>query len=126
MEKDRLIIERTGETMLTKEDKKELLEELMLMLPDVIGNLITNHIAMLKNNKDFYLKYPDFRDKKDIVASVVEMMEDQNPNLDVGELYNKAVPEIKNRINLMKSLDMTNASKPNRDLSNLKTNNGDL
>ena len=104
--------------------KDEIVEQLLLALPEVIGNLITNHISMLKRNKEFYQKYPEFRDKKDIVASVIEMVEGQNINANYDTILEKAVPEIRARLNLTDKLDITDVHKPT--LGELKFDNGVL
>ena len=60
--------------MITEEEKEEIInkavERALLMLPDTVGNLIANHVALSKLNSKFYADHPEFRDKKDIVASV--------------------------------------------------------
>jgi hypothetical protein len=99
--------------MLTQEEKDEIInaavEKAMLMLPDVIGNLIVNHVALHKLNKKFYETYPEFRDKKDVVQSVVEMVEGKNPLLDYSEILEIAVPEIRSRMGLTKGLNVVKA-----------------
>ena len=101
--------------MFTKQEVvDEVVEKVLLMLPEIIGNLITNHMSMLKINKDFYLKHPEFRGKKDIVTSVIEMIEGQDPTVDYEDILNDAVPEIKKRINQVKGLDFKSLPEPNR------------
>lgn len=104
----------------------EIVERLLLMIPDVIGNLITNHVSLVRMNKEFYDKFPEFRGKKDIVASVVEMIEGQDPTVDYKDILEKSVPEIRNRIERVKDLDLVSIKKPNRDLSNLFSDHGEL
>jgi len=104
----------------------EITERLYLSLPDIIGNLITNHITKLRINKEFYSKHPEFRDKKPIVASVVEMIEGQDPTVDYEDILQKAVPEINRRLRMTKSLDFKPISEPDRDLKNLTFDNGVL
>ena len=102
----------------------EITEQLLLKLPEVIGNLINNHLQMLKLNRDFYKRYSEFRDKKDIVASVIEMVEGQNTHADYETILKKAVPEIKKRIKDTDPLDLTTITKPSK--ANLTFDNGDL
>jgi len=55
------------------------IEKMLLIMPETIGSLITSHIALNRINSKFYADYPEFKDKKNIVQSVVEMIEDKNP-----------------------------------------------
>lgn len=95
--------------MITEEEKQEIIdkavEKSMLMLPEVVGNLITQHMAMSKINSEFYATHPEFRDKKDIVASVIEMLDGESPLTDYKELLTKAVPEIRERIKITDNLN---------------------
>lgn len=109
--------------MITSEEKQEIIDEAvdkavekaLLVLPEVIGNLITDHVAMAKINADFYKKHPEFKDHKESVASVVEKINGENPLLNHKDLLGKAIPEIRERIKTVGSLDMTNvSSSPNR------------
>lgn len=109
--------------MITSEEKQEIIDEAvdkavekaLLVLPEVIGNLITDHVAMAKINAQFYKDHPEFKDKKDIVASVIEKINGENPLLNHKDLLGKAIPEIQERIKTVGSLDMTDvSSSPNR------------
>lgn len=114
--------------MITEEERQEIInaavEKSMLALPEVVGNLILDKISTMKINRNFYSKFPEFRDKKDIVASVIEMVEGENPNVDYEELLKKAVPEIRSRIGTLKSLDIKTTPRPSRDLSKLNLDSG--
>ena len=105
--------------MITEEEKEEIInkavERALLLLPDTVGNLIANHVALSKLNSKFYADHPEFRDKKDIVALVVEMVEGRNPLDKYEDLLKKAVPEIKRRIDTLQSLDMEKVKAPNLD-----------
>lgn len=111
--------------MITEREKQEIIEQVLLRIPEVVGNLIMNQVNLLKMNREFYSKHKEFAKHKDTVASVVEMIEGQSPHLDYKDILTQAVPEIKKRLNLVKDLDM-NISKPNRDLSKLNLDHGDL
>jgi hypothetical protein len=80
------------------------------MLPEVVGNLMTQHIALSKMNTAFYKEHPEFTEKKQIVASIVEKIEGENPLMKYEDLLVKAVPEIRRRIQDTKGLDATKAS----------------
>jgi len=117
--------------MITPKEEQEIInkvtEKLLLTLPEVIGNLITNHIALLDMNKDFYLQHPELRDKKDIVASVVEMIEGRDPTVGYKDILRQAIPEIKERIKQVSGLDLNIPSKPNRHIDDVVFNdNGEF
>lgn len=104
--------ERQG---IINEAVEKAVERALLVLPEVIGNLITDHVAMAKINAEFYKAHPEFKDHKESVASVIEKVNGQNPLLNHKDLLNKAIPEIRERIKITESLDMTNVtSNPSR------------
>ena len=114
---------------MTEEEKREIInkvkEELLLILPEVIGNLIMSHVGIIRMNKVFYEANPDLAGNKDVVASVVEMVEGQNPGLDYKAILDIAVPIIKARIKNTKGLNMTTINKPKRNLSSINLCNGE-
>jgi hypothetical protein len=118
--------------MVTEEEKQEIIdkavEKALLMLPEVIGNLMAQHVALSKMNSKFYADHPEFRDKKAIVASVIEMVEGNNPNLKYEDLLVKAIPEIQKRIESTRDLDTSVALQvKNRKFDNLgQLGNGEL
>jgi len=103
--------------MMDEKEKEEIInkavERALLMLPDTVGNLIANHVALSKLNSKFYADHPEFKDKKDIVTSVVEMIEGKNPLSKYEDILKEAVPEIKRRIDTLKPLDMERVKVPN-------------
>jgi len=110
--------------MITQEEKDEIInlavEKTLLLIPDVIGSLMSNHAALHKINAAFYKEYPEFKDQKSVVASVVEMIEGRTPLAKYEDILKQAVPEIRQRVFTMKNLDMNNVDpKPNRDLKGL-------
>lgn len=110
---------------LSKEERESIVQEtcerILLILPEVMGNLITSHTAMLDINKKFYDKYPRFKKNKDSVMSVVEMMEAKHPNLEHEKLLEKSVPEIDKRIAQLQKLDTQNVTtKPNRQFEKIE------
>ena len=105
----------------------EAVERTLLSLPDIVGNLIADQFKMLKLNKKFYDQYPEFIGNKDIVAAVIEQVDSENPGVDYDKLLEKAVPQIRSKLNLAKGLDTRSISKPNRNLASLKlSDHGDL
>ena len=97
--------------MITEEEKQEIInkavEKSLLMIPEVVGNMMAQHAILSKTNTDFYAAYPEFKDHKSIVASVVEMEETKNPTTKYEDLLKNAVPEIKKRIAIAGRLSMT-------------------
>ena len=95
----------------------ETIERALLLLPETCCNLINTHLSHVKQNRDFYAKHPEFKDNKDSVASVIEMIEGQGDGLlDYDEILRRAVPKIRKRIQTLKGLDMqTVTDKPSRD-----------
>jgi len=97
--------------MITEEEKEEIIaaasERMLLAIPEVVGNLMSNHAALHKINVKFYKEHPEFAERKDVVQAVVEMLEGQNPLMKYEELLEKAVPEIKRRLLAIKDLDTT-------------------
>jgi len=112
-------------TTLNKDERESIIQEaferILLHLPEVIGSLITNHTAQLEINKDFYKKYPRFKDHRDAVMSVIEAFELKHPNLTHEKLLEKAVPEIDRRIAQIGKLDVQNVTnKPNRQFESIE------
>lgn len=118
--------------MITQEEKDEIValavERTLLAIPEVVGNLIANHAALHKINKDFYDKHKEFATRKDIVQAVVEMVEGQNPLDKYPEILEKAVPEIQRRMQIVKDVNVTDVQRDMpRDFSNVvdvNPNNG--
>jgi hypothetical protein len=103
--------------MITAEERESLIleaiERTLLAIPSIIGSLVTNQIAMVKNSKEFYLAHPEFVNHKDVVASVIEFTEGSNPFINRLDLLDKAVPKIRERISEIKRLGVTKpSSKP--------------
>jgi hypothetical protein len=85
-------------------------ERTLLMIPDTIGNLLASHAALHKINTKFYSEHPEFKDKRDVVQSVVEMIEGHNPLMDYEEILKEAAPEIKRRLIAVQDLNMRNVT----------------
>ena len=118
--------------MLTEEDRNSIIneitkkvllavkEDILLSIPEVIGNLMVQHISLHKLNKKFYADHKEFKDRKDVVAKIIEEIEGKDPLKKYEDILKEAVPEIKNRIKTMDSLNMTTVSKnPDRKFEKL-------
>ncbi len=102
--------------MIEEYEKQEIIdravEKTLLNIPEIIGSLMSSHAALHKINQKFYSDYPEFKDKKDIVASIVESIEGNNPLMKYEDILQKAVPIIKERILTIKNLNTTDVRKP--------------
>ena len=107
--------------MITNDERESIINEaterMLLKIPDVIGNLITNYATKIRVNKEFYTKYPEFNDHRETVASVIEGLENLNTFKPFNELVNESVPEIRRRIETLKDINFTSVKKPNLDFS---------
>ena len=119
--------------MVSDEERRDIIEqakqEFLLILPEVMGNLMMNHAAFAKMNSEFYRDNPEFRDHKDAVIAVLDEIDADDPISTYEEKLKKAVPIIRERIRVLKSLDMTKIdTKPNRHFPDFDktSNNGAL
>lgn len=118
--------------MIAESEKQEIIdkavEKTLLMIPEVVGNMMTNHMTMTKINSKFYKDNPEFKDHKDAVVSVIEMIEGQDPTVDYKEILKKSIPEIRKRISTITGMNVKDVSPGfNKDFSNADPNSyGDL
>jgi hypothetical protein len=107
--------------VITEEERQsiinEAVEKALLKLPEVVGNLLMNQANILRLTRTFYEKNPELTNSKDIVASVIENLEGNNPGLKYEELLEKAVPLIKEQIKTTSSMDFKSINKPPRQLT---------
>lgn len=101
--------------MITAEEREEIInaavEKALLLLPDTVGTLMANQAALFRLNKEFYKKYPEFSDHREIVQTVMEKIDGENTLEDYDKKVEKAVPEIRERIKLMGKVDLKKVSK---------------
>lgn len=106
---------------MTPEEKEEIIalavERAMLLLPETVGHLITNHVTMTKLNGEFYAANPEFKEHKEAVASVMEIVEGENPLAEYKDLLTKAIPRIRERVSTVQGLTTEVSPTPNRDLN---------
>lgn len=117
--------------MITEEEKQEIIglavEKALLMIPEVVGNLMASQAMMSKLNSKFYKDYPEFKDKKTTVASVIEMIDGRDPTAKYKDILKEAVPEIRKRISLTDTLDTKNVDpRPSRDFRDFNPDVKDL
>lgn len=97
---------------------KEVIEQILIRIPDVLGNLMSNHAQMNKLNNIFYSKYPEFKKHRRIVASVMESIEGDRPLSDYSDILKEAVPKIQKFIETSDKVDTTTVDKPSLDFDN--------
>ena len=118
--------------MVTTEERKEIIaeavEQVLRMIPEVVGNLMVANAMYSKLTKEFYASHKDFAEHKDIVQAVVSKIEGSDPTKNYSEILSEAVPKIKSVIESKKSLSMDSLDRSEVDLSlNLDlTDNGML
>lgn len=107
--------------MITAEDRESLINEItermLLKIPEIVGNLITIYADKIRMSKEFYAKYPEFNDHKDIVAAVIESIDGNSKFKPFKEVVEDSVPLIRKRIEAYKDIDVKTVSKPNLDFS---------
>ena len=107
--------------MISEDEKEglinEIVERMLLKIPDIVGNLITLYADKIRMSKEFYAKYPEFSDHRDVVASVIESMDANSKFKPFKEVVEDSVPVIRKRIGLLKGIDMKTVKKPNLDFS---------
>jgi hypothetical protein len=107
--------------MITPSEKEEIVNEItermLLRIPEIVGNLITNYTAKIRVNKEFYSKYPKFKDHKELVSSIIEQVEEENPLMPFKDIMNQAVPKINRHIDKVKLIDTKTVKKPDLDFS---------
>jgi hypothetical protein len=92
-------------------------EEILLLIPDVIGNVMMQHAVNRKVTSEFYKKHPEFKKHGKVVASVVGELDTKHPGLAYDKLMDKAAPIITERIKVVDALDTASVSeKPNLDV----------
>lgn len=98
----------------------KVIERVLNLMPETIGNLMSQYAANNKLRQDFYNKHPEFKDHTDVVASVVERLEGDKLGQDYEGILERSVPYIANQIKIKNDLN-TNKILPQEDLT-LNTN----
>jgi len=87
-------------------------EETLLLLPEIIGNLYLDRAARVKGAKELYKDNPEWKNYQAIVKNTLEETDSKNAGLTYMEIVERAKPEIKRKVDLIKGLDMTRREKP--------------
>lgn len=102
--------------------KNEIIEQIFLKLPDIIGNLMSTQSSLNKLNKKLYSDNPEFRNNKDLVANIIEDVEGKNPGKNYEDIIKSAIPIIKERMEIVNKLNVTDIKDPGK----MVTYNGNL
>ena len=102
--------------------KNEIIEQIFLKLPEIIGNLMSSQASLNKLNKKFYSDNPEFRNNKDLVVNVIEEVEGKNPGKDYESIVKLATPIIRQRMGIVNKLNTNNVHRPAQGV----TYNGEL
>ncbi len=105
---------------MTKEEQdnivKQVIVEVLNLMPETIGNLMKQHAVNSKIRKEFYDGHPDFEAHSDVVGAIVDKLEGQELGQDYEKVLADAVPEIARQIKLKDSLD-TDTVKDKKDIN---------
>jgi hypothetical protein len=74
------------------------IEKALTKLPEVVSRMVANTAANKAMTKEFYSKNERFVGHKEIVASVVQEMDAQNPGKNYSEILEEAAPIIEQKI----------------------------
>lgn len=88
----------------------KVIEQVLLRMPEVIGNLIREQAMMSKLNKKFYGENPEFKDNLPLIGSILEQLESNNVGIEYDKLLEMSIPIIKDRIQTIKSCGVTTKS----------------
>ena len=103
---------------MTPEEKEllinEITERMLLRLPDIISNLVSNQAEVERLRFKFLKDHPEYREHRDKVIPIIEELEGKNPHLKYEKILDKAVPEITRRLGTLKQLNMSKVEKPSR------------
>lgn len=97
--------------------KNEIVEQIFLQLPEIIGNLMTSQASLNKLNKKLYSENPDFKNHKEIVVKVLEEVEGENPGKSYEDMIRIAVPKIKKMIGITSELNVKDVKHPGLGIS---------
>jgi len=97
---------------------QEIIERMLRILPEVVGNLMTSHATNAKLSEEFYKSYPEFKSHRDIVRESVAKIDLENPTMGYEEILKMAIPSIREGIKARGSVSMQRPTeKPSLDLN---------
>lgn len=106
---------------LVEEIVQKVIERMLKILPEVVGNLMTSHAVNAKLSEEFYKANPEFKSHRDLVRESIAKIDLENPTMGYEEILKKAIPSIRDGIKAKKSVSMKRSfERPPLDL------NGDI
>ena len=107
--------------MITSEEHEAIvadaIEGMLKKLPEIVSNIMVSNAAYAELSVKFFDDNPDFVNHKEIVRSVVQMTESDNPTKNYDEIFKLAIPEIKRQIAIKGKVSMEPVVKESLDLS---------
>ena len=89
---------------------QEIIERMLKILPEVVGNLMASHVANAKLSEEFYKLHPEFKSHKDIVRESIARVDLENPSMGYEEILKNAIPSIRDGIKAKGSVSMNRPS----------------
>ena len=83
-----------------------IVERMLKILPEVVGNLMATHALNSKLTQEFYKTNPDFKGHEDVIREVVSKIELATPLASYEDILKKALPEIRSQIKLKGQVSM--------------------
>ena len=89
---------------------QEIIERMLRILPEVVGNLMTAHATNARLSEEFYKSYPEFKSHKDIVRESIAKIDLENPSMGYEDILKKAIPSIREGIKAKGGVSMIRPS----------------
>jgi hypothetical protein len=85
----------------------QVIEKVLNLMPEVIGNLMSQQASNNTVRKEFYTKYPEFKDHADVVTAVIAGEEGKELGQDLDKVLAEAVPRIREQIKVKSEVNLT-------------------
>lgn len=85
---------------------QEVIERMLKILPEVVGNLMATHALNSKLTQEFYKSNPDLKGHEDVIREVVSKVEMASPLASYDSILKDALPEIRQQIKLKGRVSM--------------------
>lgn len=97
---------------------QEIIERMLKILPEVVGNLMASCAANAKLSEEFYKSNPEFKSHKDIVRESVASIDLKNPTMSFEDILKASIPVIREGIKAKGGLTMNRpTTRPPLDLN---------
>ena len=85
---------------------QEVMERMLKILPEVVGNLMATHALNSKLTQEFYKSNPDLKGHEDVIREVVSKVELDSPLVSYETILKNSLPEIRSQIALKSEVTM--------------------